>query len=67
MPTQDIPQSLLNEVREGRVVLVLGVGASIGAKSGDGKAFPTSPELDFPAFCGHLSKPDSTWLQRPPD
>jgi hypothetical protein len=23
--------------------------------------------VDFPAFCGHLSKPDSTWLQRPPD
>ena len=23
--------------------------------------------VDFPGFNGHLSKPDSTWLQRPPD
>lgn len=45
MEHNDIPKHLINEVREGRVVLVLGVGASIGATRGDGKAFPSTNEL----------------------
>ncbi len=45
MGTSNIPKHLVNEVREGRVVLVLGAGASIGAKRGDGKFFPSTEDL----------------------
>ena len=45
MGNADIPKQLIDEVREGRVVLVLGSGASIGATRGDGKPFPSTEEL----------------------
>lgn len=41
----DIPQNLLNSVKSGHTVLVLGAGASMGACSPDGKTAPTSSEL----------------------
>lgn len=46
MGNADIPYpNLINEVREGRVVLVLGAGASIGAKREDGTPVPSTEEL----------------------
>ncbi|MGD9852155.1 MAG: SIR2 family protein [Nitrospirales bacterium] len=45
MGNTDIPKHLVDEVREGRVVLVLGAGASMGAKRGNGKTFPSTEAL----------------------
>jgi tetratricopeptide (TPR) repeat protein len=45
MGSADIPKQLVDEVREGRVVLVLGSGASIGAARSDGKPFPSTESL----------------------
>ncbi len=41
----DIPSDLLNQVKEGRVVLLLGAGASLGSKTKDGRRCPSTPEL----------------------
>src|SRR5947209_3730552 len=41
----DIPSDLLNQVREGRVVLFLGAGASSGSGTNDGHRCPTTLEL----------------------
>jgi len=41
----NIPPALKGAVSEGRVVLFLGAGASIGAESSDGSSPPTGPQL----------------------
>jgi hypothetical protein len=41
----NIPDALVNEVREGRAVLFLGAGASRDAESKDGKKCPTTGDL----------------------
>lgn len=41
----DIPSDLVNQVREGRVVIFLGAGASCTAVTKDGQPCPTTPEL----------------------
>lgn len=41
----ELPPLLLEEIRRGRVVLVLGSGASLGAKSTAGDSAPSSSEL----------------------
>ena len=41
----EIPNNLIESVREGKVVLFLGAGASIGAKSTDGNKPPSAAEL----------------------
>src|SRR5271168_3877545 len=41
----DIPGDLLTQVREGRVVLLLGAGASLDAKKPDGSRCPSTTEL----------------------
>ena len=41
----DIPYHLANEIRDGRVVLVLGAGASLGATSANGRVAPNGTEL----------------------
>ena len=40
-----IPDHLLDSVRSGNVVLVLGSGASIGAAAPNGRSAPTAMEL----------------------
>ena len=40
-----IPQTLITAIKEGRAVLFLGSGASVGAKDKDGKPIPTAQEL----------------------
>jgi hypothetical protein len=41
----DIPSALVESVREGRVFLFLGAGASIGAAAPDGSTPPNGPQL----------------------
>ena len=41
----EIPKILLDHIREGQVVLLLGAGASIGASHPQNKVPPTGPEL----------------------
>lgn len=41
----DIPQNLINQVRQGRAVLFLGAGASSGAQTPDGREPPLGDEL----------------------
>jgi len=41
----DIPSDLLNQVRDGRVVLLLGAGASIGSQTKDGHRCVSTAEL----------------------
>lgn len=40
-----LPTALVNEIREGHAVLVLGSGASMGAKNEEGRDFPTTRQL----------------------
>src|SRR5438105_14989936 len=41
----DIPEALLTQVSEGRVVLLLGAGASVDARTSEGKKAPSTNEL----------------------
>ena len=41
----EIPENLIDSVREGKVVLFLGAGASVGAKSAEGSEPPSGAEL----------------------
>lgn len=41
----EIPGDLVNQVREGRVVLVLGSGASLASQTDDGRRCPSTTEL----------------------
>ena len=41
----NIPSQLLNNVQEGKVVLVLGAGASVGATNAAGETPPTAAKL----------------------
>lgn len=41
----DIPASLVESVKSGTVVLVMGAGASVGARTPEGEYAPTAPEL----------------------
>ena len=41
----DIPHALLDSIRTGDVVLLLGAGASLGAKTASGQQAPTGPQL----------------------
>jgi len=41
----DIPQALADQVQEGRIVLLLGAGASVGAENAKGENPPTGSEL----------------------
>ena len=45
MSEVEIPPPLIELVRSGQVVLVLGAGASFGAKAPDGSSAPSGPEL----------------------
>ena len=52
----EIPNHLANEIRDGRVVLVLGAGASLGATSADGRVAPTATELAEEIATKYLSE-----------
>ena len=41
----ELPRALVEEVRSGRVVLVMGAGASVGALTSEGKPAPSGPAL----------------------
>src|SRR5947208_15828031 len=41
----DIPSDLVNQAGEGRLVLLLGAGASLGSKTSDGYECPTTAKL----------------------
>jgi hypothetical protein len=41
----EIPEALLTQISEGRVVLLLGAGASLDAQTSDGKKAPSTNEL----------------------
>lgn len=41
----NIPVDLVNQAKEGRLVLLLGAGASLGSKKPDGRECPTTPKL----------------------
>jgi len=43
--TMNLPQNLVNQVRQGRAVLFLGAGASLGAQTPDGREPPLGDEL----------------------
>ena len=60
MGNADIPKQLVDEIREGRVVLVLGSGASIGATRGDGNPFPSTKDLANTLSVRFLEKPSSS-------
>ena len=51
----EIPRHLANEIRDGRVVLVLGAGASLGATSADGRMAPKGTELALEIAKKYLS------------
>ncbi len=64
MTQNEIPKPLVDEVRNGRAVLVLGAGASEGATTGDGKQFPTTRELAkaiASSFLGTETADDLAW------
>ena len=41
----EIPEILITQVRDQRAVVLLGAGASLGARTRDGKKAPTTQEL----------------------
>jgi len=45
MENIDIPPNLINQIKDGHVVLFLGSGASIGANHPENKKAPTGKEL----------------------
>jgi hypothetical protein len=57
----EIPNFLLDQIREGRIVLVLGAGASRGATNSKGAQPPTGPQLSqiiADKFLGGLHRDD---------
>jgi cold shock CspA family protein len=43
--SMDLPEILISQVREGKAVLFLGAGASLGAKTADGQKAPSTQQL----------------------